>query len=101
MSCRLREDEEAAARDRWKNIVSFCKHHGDPFVDDSFPPTSRSLYYNGREPCAEAEPSREPGHGVSQVGALLHALVEGRGGAQESRQGLGTKQKQTLALGSN
>ena len=38
---RLREDEEGQARDRWKNIISFCKLTGDAFVDDSFPPRGK------------------------------------------------------------
>jgi hypothetical protein len=30
----------------------------EPFVDDSFPPSKKSLYYNQKEPTLEAEPSR-------------------------------------------
>jgi len=73
---RLREDEETQARDRWKNIISFCKHHGDAFVDDSFPPSNKSLFYNQIEPSTESEPSRE-GHGVSQWLRPQQILAEG------------------------
>ena len=32
-------------RDRWASIVAYCRREGEPFVDDSFPPSPRSLYY--------------------------------------------------------
>jgi len=56
---RLREDEETQARDRWKNIISFCTLAGDAFVDDSFPPSGRSLYYNRECPSLEPELARD------------------------------------------
>uniref|UniRef100_T1L551 Calpain catalytic domain-containing protein n=2 Tax=Tetranychus urticae TaxID=32264 RepID=T1L551_TETUR len=40
----LRMIEEGEARDRWENIVRFCKQSGISFVDDSFPPSPKSLY---------------------------------------------------------
>ncbi|XP_037071120.1 calpain-D-like [Pollicipes pollicipes] len=45
----LRAWEEQGARQTWKRIVEFCKQDGEPFVDDSFPPAVRSLYYAGSE----------------------------------------------------
>ncbi|XP_037071119.1 calpain-15-like [Pollicipes pollicipes] len=45
----LRAWEEQGARQTWKHIVEFCKQDGEPFVDDSFPPAVRSLYYAGSE----------------------------------------------------
>jgi len=75
----LRKTEEAEAKDRWKNIVTFCKavrtfpeqdlcvmriwfpplslltkvlltklflQQSELFVDDSFPPSRASLYYD-------------------------------------------------------
>ncbi|RWS27772.1 calcium-dependent cysteine protease-like protein [Leptotrombidium deliense] len=45
----LRKIEESEARDRCQNIVRFCKSNGISFVDDSFPPAPKSLYYNAEE----------------------------------------------------
>jgi len=73
---KLREEEELAARDRWSNIVQYCKENRDPFVDDSFPPSGRSLYYNQRESGSEEEPSRES-HGVTQWLRPQQILTEG------------------------
>jgi len=33
-------------RQKYHDIVAYCLKTGDPFVDDSFPPAPRSLYYN-------------------------------------------------------
>lgn len=33
-------------RQKYHEIVSFCQKSGDLFVDDGFPPISKSLYYN-------------------------------------------------------
>ncbi|XP_064481462.1 calpain-D-like [Ornithodoros turicata] len=49
----LRRIEESEARERWDHIVSFCKTSKEPFVDDSFPPLLKSLYYNPDEPREE------------------------------------------------
>ncbi|XP_075736080.1 calpain-D [Rhipicephalus microplus] len=49
----LRRIEESEARERWDHIVSFCKSNREPFVDDSFPPLLKSLYYNPDEPREE------------------------------------------------
>ena len=45
-------------------------------MDDSFPPSNKSLYYNQIEPSTESEPSRE-GHGVSQWLRPQQILAEG------------------------
>ena len=74
---RLREDEEGQARDRWKNIISFCKLTGDAFVDDSFPPSGKSLYYNSQGPSLEPELARDAGHGVTQWLRPHQILAEG------------------------
>lgn len=42
----LRQQEEAAARSKWENIIQYCKENNELFVDDSFPPAAKSLYYN-------------------------------------------------------
>ncbi len=51
----LREVEETEARDTWSNIVRFCKENSEPFVDDSFPPSQRSLFYD--EPSSDLQVS--------------------------------------------
>jgi len=74
---RLREDEEKEARERWASIVAYCRQHGEPFVDDSFPPGPRSLFYSGDGPATEAaEPSRETS-GVTQWLRPNQILAEG------------------------
>jgi calpain-15 len=45
----LRRIEENEARSRWEHIVKFCKNSKINFVDDSFPPIPKSLYYNNEE----------------------------------------------------
>ncbi|KAL7300287.1 hypothetical protein TKK_0006919 [Trichogramma kaykai] len=42
----LRQLEEREALDKWERIVRYCKETNEPFVDDSFPPAPKSLYYN-------------------------------------------------------
>ena len=42
----LRHIEEREALDKWERIVRYCKETNEPFVDDSFPPAPKSLYYN-------------------------------------------------------
>lgn len=42
----LRKIEEAEALSKWENIIQYCKENNELFVDDSFPPAAKSLYYN-------------------------------------------------------
>ncbi|XP_011503492.1 PREDICTED: calpain-D-like [Ceratosolen solmsi marchali] len=42
----LRQIEEREALEKWERIVRYCKETNEPFVDDSFPPAPKSLYYN-------------------------------------------------------
>ncbi|XP_050452256.1 calpain-D-like isoform X1 [Cataglyphis hispanica] len=42
----LRQLEEREALEKWERIVRYCKETNEPFVDDSFPPAPKSLYYN-------------------------------------------------------
>lgn len=42
----LRQMEESEAREKWERIGQYCKDNNQLFVDDSFPPAPRSLYYN-------------------------------------------------------
>ncbi|XP_055710187.1 calpain-D [Phlebotomus papatasi] len=42
----LRQIEENEARNKWEHIIQYCRENGELFVDDSFPPAPRSLYYN-------------------------------------------------------
>ena len=44
------EVEEAEARDTWKRILDFCKENREDFIDDSFPPSPKSLFYNTEDP---------------------------------------------------
>lgn len=42
----LRQQEQAEALTKWENITEYCKENNEVFVDDSFPPAAKSLYYN-------------------------------------------------------
>jgi calpain-15 len=42
----LRQQEESEALAKWENIIQYCKENNELFVDDSFPPAAKSLYYN-------------------------------------------------------
>lgn len=42
----LRRIEETDALSNWINIIQYCKENNELFVDDSFPPATKSLYYN-------------------------------------------------------
>nr|CAD7198188.1 unnamed protein product [Timema douglasi] len=41
----LRHLEEQEALQKWEHIVKYCRENNEPFVDDSFPPAPKSLYY--------------------------------------------------------
>ena len=43
---RVRTEEEKKALSKWERIVNECRKAGQPYVDDLFPPTKKSLYYN-------------------------------------------------------
>lgn len=45
----LRQIEEREALEKWERIVRYCKETNESFVDDSFPPAPKSLYYNPAE----------------------------------------------------
>lgn len=53
----LRKIEESEARNKWESIVSFCRLNLISFVDDSFPPLVRSLYYTNESLSQSIEPS--------------------------------------------
>lgn len=42
----LRQQEQSEALTKWENIIQYCKENNELFVDDSFPPAAKSLYYN-------------------------------------------------------
>ncbi|XP_014275662.1 calpain-D [Halyomorpha halys] len=45
----LRQIEEREALDDWNEIIKYCLENNEQFVDDSFPPATKSLYYNPNE----------------------------------------------------
>lgn len=45
----LRQIEEREALDEWNEIIKYCIENNEQFVDDSFPPATKSLYYNPNE----------------------------------------------------
>lgn len=42
----LSQAEDTDTISNWKNIIQYCKENNEQFVDDSFPPAPKSLYYN-------------------------------------------------------
>ncbi|XP_073834719.1 calpain 15 small optic lobes isoform X1 [Musca autumnalis] len=52
----LRRIEEAEALHKWENIIQYCRDNNELFVDDSFPPAPKSLYYNPQQSLAEGNP---------------------------------------------
>ncbi|XP_013102672.2 calpain-D [Stomoxys calcitrans] len=52
----LRRIEEAEALHKWENIIQYCRDNNELFVDDSFPPAPKSLYYNPQQSMAEGNP---------------------------------------------
>ncbi|XP_040172797.1 calpain-D isoform X2 [Anopheles arabiensis] len=40
-----RQLDDLEALNRWKSIIEYCVENGQAFVDDSFPPAMKSLYY--------------------------------------------------------
>ncbi|TMW46568.1 hypothetical protein DOY81_008351 [Sarcophaga bullata] len=49
----LRRIEEAEALHKWENIIQYCRDNNELFVDDSFPPAPKSLYYNPQQSMSE------------------------------------------------
>lgn len=45
-SRRIRDEKQA--KEQWINVVQYCKSAKIEFVDDSFPPTDKSLYFEPR-----------------------------------------------------
>lgn len=43
---KLRQIEENEALHKWENIIQYCHDNNELFVDDSFPPAPKSLYYH-------------------------------------------------------
>ena len=66
-SSSLRKSEEEEARSKWQHIVDFCKKSGDKFVDDSFPPATRSLHSNSQEAVQWLRPSQVVSSAASHV----------------------------------
>ncbi|XP_039153411.1 calpain-D isoform X2 [Drosophila simulans] len=52
----LRQLEETEALTKWQNIIQYCRDNNELFVDDSFPPAPKSLYYNPASGAAEGNP---------------------------------------------
>ncbi|XP_037943843.1 calpain-D isoform X2 [Teleopsis dalmanni] len=52
----LRHIEETEALNKWKNIIQYCSDNNELFVDDSFPPAPKSLYYNPTSNMSEGNP---------------------------------------------
>nr|AAM75061.1 RE21811p [Drosophila melanogaster] len=52
----LRQLEETEALTKWQNIIQYCRDNSELFVDDSFPPAPKSLYYNPASGAGEGNP---------------------------------------------
>ncbi|XP_030382304.1 calpain-D isoform X2 [Scaptodrosophila lebanonensis] len=52
----LRQIEETEARTKWEYIIQYCRDTNELFVDDSFPPAPKSLYYNPGSSAADGNP---------------------------------------------
>lgn len=63
----LRRIEENEARTSWESIVKFCKTNSISFVDDSFPPVMRSLYYTTLSAAMNSDGVLTPRHKPSVV----------------------------------
>ncbi|XP_055544626.1 calpain-D [Wyeomyia smithii] len=48
--------EDSEALSRWRTIIQYCKENCESFVDDSFPPAPKSLYY---KPALYVQSSRD------------------------------------------
>lgn len=52
----LRAGEESEAKRKWHSIVAFCQTTSISFVDDSYPPLDRSLYYTNEAKGQQSRP---------------------------------------------
>nr|XP_036676237.1 calpain-D isoform X2 [Drosophila suzukii] len=52
----LRQLEETEALTKWQNIIQYCRDNSELFVDDSFPPAPKSLYYNPASGAGDGNP---------------------------------------------
>ncbi|XP_011187602.1 calpain-D isoform X2 [Zeugodacus cucurbitae] len=69
----LRQNEEKEALNKWKNIIQYCSDNNELFVDDSFPPAPKSLYYNPTNSIPDGNPVvqwRRP-HEISCEGGVF------------------------------
>ncbi|XP_041358564.1 calpain-15-like [Gigantopelta aegis] len=46
----MRRLEEREAQDQWQSITAFCKQNNIVFIDDSFPPSPKSLFNDPKKP---------------------------------------------------
>ncbi|OWF52867.1 calpain-D-like [Mizuhopecten yessoensis] len=46
----IRKTEENDAMELWQHITFFCRQQKEPFVDDSFPPADKSLFFDSSAP---------------------------------------------------
>ena len=69
----LRRSEEDEARNKWQQIVDFCRQSGDKFVDDSFPPAPKSLHSAAVEGVQWLRPSQIASNGDPPVKYAIFA----------------------------
>lgn len=55
MQC-LAQKDDVEAKVQWETIIQYCKDNSEFFIDDSFPPASKSLYYHPNSP-SSSEPN--------------------------------------------
>lgn len=55
MQC-LAQKDDVEGKLQWENIIQYCKDNSEFFIDDSFPPASKSLYYHPNSP-SSSEPN--------------------------------------------
>lgn len=52
----LAQKDDAESKVQWETIIQYCKDNSEYFIDDSFPPAFKSLYYNPNSP-SSSEPN--------------------------------------------
>lgn len=70
----IREMEESDARHQFDSILAYCLDNGELFVDDSFPPAPKSLYYNAAQPTTNGT----GGGGSTIIGQDQNPVVQWR-----------------------